>query len=297
MTGKEQIEESQLIINADGSIYHLHLKPHEIADTIITVGDPDRVETVSKHFDTIQHKIQHREFVTHTGILNNKRISVISTGIGTDNIDIVFNELDALVNIDFATRTIKEGLTQLDIIRVGTSGSVDENIDVDTVLISENAIGMDGLMNFYAHENSIQETVYLEAFTSHIKSHFKNATPYIASAAESLLHKFEERFPKGTTITANGFYAPQGRRLRLAPEFPNFIEVINRFRHKHFRITNLEMETAGIYGMGKQLGHNCLSINAILANRIQHKFSQDPAKVVAKMIEETLEIITTPKSP
>ncbi len=289
---KERIPESELIINPDGSIYHLHLKPSEIADTIITVGDPDRVESVSKHFDTIQHKVHHREFVTHTGYLNNKRISVISTGIGTDNIDIVFNELDALVNIDFATRTIKDELTALDIIRVGTSGSVNEDIDVDTILISETGIGMDGLLNFYSYENTIQETVYLEAFAAYLKMYFKDAKPYIASAGENLLRKFESNYKKGTTITANGFYAPQGRRLRLQQEFPNFIEVINKFRHKHFRITNLEMETAGIYGLGKLLGHNCLSVNAILANRIHHGFSNYPDKIINKMIEEVLEIAT-----
>jgi uridine phosphorylase len=292
MSSKHRIPESELIINADGSIYHLHLLPNQIAETIITVGDPDRVASVSKHFDTIQHKVQHREFVTHTGYLNNKRLSVISTGIGTDNIDIVFNELDALVNIDFETRTVKDSLTQLDIIRVGTSGAVDESIAVDTVLISETAIGMDGLMNFYAHENTIQETVYLEAFASHIKKHFKNSKPYIASAGEQLLQKFESHFMKGTTITANGFYAPQGRQLRLQKEFPNFIEVVNQFRHKHFRITNLEMETAGIYGMGRILGHNCLSVNAILAQRIHKRFSKDPDLIVGKMVEDVLEIIT-----
>ncbi len=292
MNSKHRIPESELIFNADGSIYHLHLQPHQIAETIITVGDPDRVASVSKHFDSIQHKEQHREFITHTGYLNNKRLSVISTGIGTDNIDIVFNELDALVNIDFETRTVKDSLTQLDIIRVGTSGAVDESIAVDTVLISETAIGMDGLMNFYAHENTIQETVYLEAFASHIKQHFKNSKPYIASAGEHLLQKFESHFMKGTTITANGFYAPQGRQLRLQKEFPNFIEVVNQFRHKHFRISNLEMETAGIYGLGKILGHNCLSVNAILANRIHQQLSSNPTAVVSKMIEDVLEIAT-----
>lgn len=290
---KERIAESELIINGDGGIYHLHVKPHEIADTIITVGDPFRVETVSKYFDSIQHKIQHREFVTHTGYLNNKRLSVVSTGIGTDNIDIVLNELDALVNIDFATRTVKDELTSLDIIRVGTSGSVSEEIEVDSILISEHAIGMDGLLNFYSHENSIQEIVYLEAFNSFIKTQFKNTNPYIASAGEVLLNKFEKHYRKGTTITANGFYAPQGRQLRLNREFPNFIEVINKFRHKHFRITNLEMETAGIYGLGKLLGHNCLSVNAILAHRIHHKFSSEPNRIIQKMIEEVLEIITS----
>ncbi len=290
---KERIAESELVINPDGGIYHLHLKPHEIADTVITVGDPDRVAAVSKHFDSIQHKVQHREFITHTGYLNNKRISVIGTGIGTDNIDIVLNEIDALVNIDFATRTVKDSLTQLDIIRVGTSGSVNEEINVDTILVSENGIGMDGLMSFYTFENTIQETVYIEAFASHIKTHFSNIKPYIASASESLLHKFESHYPKGTTLTACGFYAPQGRQLRLQREFPNFIEVINSFRHKHFRITNLEMETSAIYGMGKLMGHNCLSVNAILANRIHHQFSSNPNKIVGKMIEEVLEIITS----
>lgn len=292
MDEKQPIPESELIINPDGSIYHLHLKPHEIADTIITVGDPDRVESVSRHFDTIQHKVQHREFVTHTGYLNNKRLSVISTGIGTDNIDIVFNELDALVNIDFATRKVKDGLTQLDIIRVGTSGSVQADIEVDTVLISEAAIGMDGLLNFYTYENTIQETVYLEAFRSHIRPYIKNATPYIASAGQNLLQKFEKQYTKGTTITANGFYAPQGRALRLGLEFPDFIKHISAFRHKHFRITNLEMETAGIYGLGKLLGHNCLSVNAILANRVHHRFSANPSAIVGKMIEDVLEITT-----
>ncbi|MBP6731236.1 MAG: nucleoside phosphorylase [Chitinophagales bacterium] len=290
---KERVAESELIINADGSVYHLELKPHELAETIITVGDPDRVETVSKYFDSIQHKVQHREFVTHTGYLNNKRLSVISTGIGTDNIDIVFNELDALANIDFKTRQVKDVLTQLDIIRVGTSGSVNEEIDIDTILISEIGIGMDGLLNFYVHENTIQETVYLEAFTNYIKPHIKQVSPYIATGSEKLIQKFESIYPKGTTITANGFFAPQGRRLRLQPEFLNFIDLVNKFRHKHFRITNLEMETAGIYGLGKLLGHNCLSVNAILANRIKQTFSANPAIVVEKMIEQTLEIITT----
>ncbi|MFN8322991.1 MAG: nucleoside phosphorylase [Chitinophagales bacterium] len=288
----EPIHESELIINPDGSVYHLNLKPSEIAETIITVGDPDRVKEVSRHFDSIQHRVQHREFITHTGYMNNKRISVISTGIGTDNIDIVFNELDALVNIDFTTRRVKEELTSLDIIRVGTSGSVSEEIEIDTVLISEFAIGMDGLLNFYEHENTIQETVYLEAFTNYIRPNFKEVKPYLASAGNSLLSKFDKTFKSGTTVTACGFYAPQGRRLRLKQEFPNFIESINRFRHKHFRITNLEMETAGIYALGKLLGHNCLSVNAILANRINHQFSSDPSLVVNKMIDEVLEIVT-----
>ena len=293
MSEKRRIPDSELIINPDGSIYHLHLQPHQIAHTIITVGDPGRVPEVSKHFDSIHHKVLHREFLTHTGFLNNKPLTVISTGIGTDNIDIVFNELDALVNIDFASHTVKDELTSLQLIRLGTSGAVSEEVPMDSILISEIAIGMDGLMNFYELENSIWETVYLEAFISHIKPYFKEIKPYIASADPQLLEKFEKHYAKGTTITASGFYGPQGRTLRAKNEFVNFAGVINQFRHKHFRISNLEMETAGIYGFGKILGHQCLSVNAILADRVNQKFSSNPQKIIDKMIEESLEIITT----
>ena len=293
MTDKRRIPDSELIINPNGSIYHLHLQPHQIAETIITVGDPDRVTEVSKHFDSMQHKVQHREFLTHTGYLNNKPLTVISTGIGTDNIDIVMNELDALVNIDFETRMVKDELTSLQFVRVGTSGAVSEDVPMDSIIISEVAIGMDGLLNFYEFENSIWETVYLEAFISHIKPYFKEIKPYIASADPVLLEKFEKLYAKGTTITATGFYGPQGRALRTKNEFKNFIQVTNQFRHKHFRISNLEMETAGIYGMGKILGHRCLSVNAILADRVNQKFSSNPQKVIDKMIEEALDVITT----
>jgi uridine phosphorylase len=293
MTTKRRIPESELIINPTGTIYHLELRPGEVADTIITVGDPGRVEEVSRHFDNIQHKAKHREFLTHTGYLNNKRLTVISTGIGTDNIDIVMNELDALVNIDFSTRTVKDELTSLQVIRMGTSGTVSGEVPMDSIVISEVAIGMDGLMNFYELENSIWETVYLEAFTSHIKPYFKEVKPYIASADAVLLDKFEKKYHKGTTITACGFYGPQGRSLRTKNEFKNFTEVISLFRHKHFRITNLEMETAAIYGFGKMLGHQCLSVNAILADRGSQAFSANPQKVIDKMIEESLDIITT----
>ena len=203
------------------------------------------------------------------------------------------NELDALVNIDFNTRMVKDELTSLQVIRMGTSGSVSEEVPMDSILIYEVAFGMDGLMNFYELENSIWETVYVEAFTSHIKPFFKEIKPYIASADPALLEKFEKSFHKGTTITASGFYGPQGRSLRTKNEFKNLIEVISQFRHKHFRISNLEMETAGIYGFGKMLGHQCISINAILAGRTNQTFSTDPQKIIDKMIEESLEIITT----
>ncbi len=293
MTGKKRISESELIINPNGSIYHLHLRPEDISDTIITVGDPGRVEAVSKHFDSIHHKAKYREFITHTGYLNNKRLTVLSTGMGTDNVDIVMNELDALVNIDFETRTVKDNITSLNLIRVGTSGSVSEEVPLDTVIISEVGIGMDGLLNFYELENTIQETVYLEAFSNHMKPYSLQIKPYIATGGETLLSKFDKLYKRGVTVTAPGFYAPQGRALRAKTESSNFIERIHSFRHKHFRITNLEMETAGIYGFGELLGHQCLSVNAILAHRIDHTFSKNPQKIVDKMIEDVLELVTS----
>ena len=287
------IQDSELILNSDGSIYHLQLKPDEVAETIITVGDPERVAHVSKHFDSIQHKVQHREFITHTGYLNNKRLTVLSTGMGTDNIDIALTELDALVNIDFTKRIPKQNLTSLNIIRLGTSGSVNAEVDIDTILISEFAIGLDGLLNYYKVENSIEEIMYLEAFSNYLKQYFNSVKPYITSASNSLLKKFETKYPKGTTLTACGFFAPQGRKVRLESEFPDFIKVIQNFHYQNFRISNLEMETAGIYGLGKLLGHNCLSVNAIIANRINQTFSINPQMIVDKMIGEALEIITT----
>jgi len=293
MITKQRIAESELIINPDGSVYHLHLKPGDIAETIITVGDQNRVEEVSCHFDKIDLKMQYREFLTHTGYMNNKRITVLSTGIGTDNLDIVLNELDALVNIDFETRTIKDNLTSLDIVRMGTSGCVSEEHALDSTLISEIGIGMDGVMHFYEFENNIQETVYLEAFASHIKPHFNKLNPYLVGGSEKLLDKLGKKYPKGTTITACGFYAPQGRSLRTKNAFPNFVEVLNSFRHKHFRITNFEMETATMYGFGRMLGHHCLSINTLVADRINKKFSSNPRKAVQKMIAESLEILTS----
>jgi uridine phosphorylase len=203
------------------------------------------------------------------------------------------NELDALVNIDFSTRQVKDELSSLNIYRLGTSGSVDEEVDIDNIIITEVAIGMEGLMHYYDLPNSIWETVYIEAFSSYIKPHIQDVHPYIVNSSEVLLSKFEKLYRKGTTVTAGGFYGPQGRTLRVKPEFSDIVEVLNKFRHKHFRITNLEMETAGIYGFGKLLGHNCLSVNAILANRIHNTFSDNPKKVIDKMIQESLELITS----
>jgi uridine phosphorylase len=286
------IPDSELIINPDGSIYHLQLRPDQVADTIITVGDPDRVAEVSRHFDSIQHRAQHREFVTHTGMLGARQITVVSTGIGTDNIDIVFNELDALVNIDFATRTIKKEIRSLDIIRLGTSGAVSEEVELESILLSSAGIGLDSLMAYYRQDHHRSERELQDAFEKHIADILPHVRPYVAMGDESLLSKFGSMGQRGITVTAPGFYAPQGRCLRSANQTNDLVSLFHSFRHADMRITNLEMETAGIYALGKHLGHRCLSVNAILAHRIKNTFSTNPALVVDKMIKNALEILS-----
>ncbi|MEJ4088154.1 nucleoside phosphorylase [Galbibacter orientalis] len=287
-----KIAESELILNDDGSIYHLNLLPEDIADTIITVGDPDRVATVSKYFDTIELKKGKREFVTHTGTLNNKRISVISTGIGTDNIDIVLNELDALVNIDFATRTIKKKLTSLNIIRIGTTGSLQPEIKVDDFLMSEYAVGFDSLLHFYQSEE-IQYTDIQQKIVKHTNWFQKKSMPYVVAYDESLASKLlSENVHLGFTATNVGFYGPQSRKLRLEVQDPSLNDKLASFDYNGLKITNLEMETAGIYGLAKLLGHKAVSMNCILANRPNGNFSKDPLKATEKLIQYTLEKIT-----
>jgi uridine phosphorylase len=285
-----QIAASELIINSRGAAYHVNCRPEEIANTIITVGDPDRVGEVSKHFDSIEYKNQHREFVTHTGFIGKKRISVTSTGIGPDNIDIVLNELDALVNIDFETRTIKPTLTKLNIIRVGTSGSLQAEIPVDSFVASTHAFGIDNLMNFYKHSNNDEESELLRAFISHTKID-TITNPYMFGASVGLLKEFVEGMHHGITVTCPGFYAPQGRILRLGLAKPMLIDELTTFSFGNHRISNFEMETAAIYGLGNLLGHNCLSLSAIVANRITKQFSTDGALAVENLIKKTLEII------
>jgi len=287
-----RIAESELIINDRGAVYHLNLKPEELADTIITVGDPDRVATVSKHFDSIEGKFEHREFITHTGFIGNKRISVVSTGIGTDNIDIVLNELDALANIDFTTRTIKPVLKRLKIVRVGTSGSLQTNIPVDSFVASTHGLGIDNLLNFYRQENNDEEFAILQEFINHTKMGKHAAAPYIASAAPSLQKYFVDGFHQGITVTCPGFYGPQGRVLRLALKYPDLVNLLPTFRYGNHRISNFEMETSGIYGLGKMLNHYCLSLNAIVANRVLQTFSKDGSKAVENLIVKTLEILS-----
>ena len=288
-----RIAESELIINQRGAVYHLNLRPEELAPTIITVGDPDRVSEVSKHFDQVEGKFQHREFVTHTGRIGQKRISVVSTGIGTDNIDIVINELDALVNIDFNTRTIQPTHTALTIIRVGTSGSLQANIPADSFVASTHGLGIDNLLNFYQQKNNPEENEILGAFIQHTGLGNNIASPYIASASPSVLKHFVEGFHHGITVTCPGFYGPQGRVLRLGLFNMDWVDQLTSFQYGNHRITNFEMETSGIYGLGKLLGHHCLSLSAIVANRVNKQFSKDGAAAVEKLIMKTLETLAT----
>jgi uridine phosphorylase len=288
----QRIAESELIINSRGAVYHLDTRPDEIATTIITVGDPDRVREVSKLFDKFECKNQHREFVTHTGYIGNKKITVLSTGIGTDNIDIVLNELDALVNIDFESRTIKPVLTALNIIRIGTSGSLQKNIPVDSFVASTHGLGIDNLMNFYRLQHNDEDKQLLHSFTTQTQLHNNIAHPYISGASGALLKHFVKDFHHGITVTCPGFYGPQGRILRLGLSNPNLIDRLTQFSFGQHRITNFEMETAAIYGLGKLLGHHCLSLNAIVANRVAKEFSKDSGKAVEKLIRTSMEIIS-----
>jgi uridine phosphorylase len=288
----QRIAESELILNSRGAIYHLDLKPDELAENIITVGDPDRVKEISKHFDKIEVQRQHREFVTHTGSLGNKRVSIISTGIGPDNIDIVLNELDALVNIDFETRTINSQLKHLNIIRIGTSGSLEADVPVDSFVASTHGLGIDNLMNFYLHESNEEEKQLLQSFVTQTQLHNGFGNPYISAASMHLLKHFVDGYHHGITVTCPGFYGPQGRVLRLGISNPQLIDRLTSFQFGENRITNFEMETSAIYGLGKALHHNCLSLSAIIANRIHKNFSKDSLGLVEKLIVKSLEIIT-----
>ena len=289
----QRIAESELILNARGAIYHLDLLPEELADTVVIVGDPFRVKKVTKFFDHLELTRHHREFIAHTGMLGKKRISVLSTGIGTDNIDIVFNELDALVNIDLKTRRVHEKLRSLNIIRIGTSGSLQEDIPVDSFVASTHGLGLDNLLNFYRLEHNDEEKQLIQSFIAETQLRGHMCEPYISSASAFLLKHFVNGFYSGITVTCPGFYGPQGRVLRLGLKNPDLINNLTRFSFGQHRIANFEMETSGIYGMGKLLGHHCLSLNAIVANRIKKEFSKDSYTLVDRLIQKTLEIIST----
>ena len=283
-----RISETDLILNADGSAYHLNLHPGDIADTVITVGDPDRVGEVSKYFDFIELKKGKREFITHTGTIGNKRLTVLSTGIGTDNIDIVFNEMDALVNIDFSTRRVNQTLRSLNIIRIGTSGAVQADIAIDSLLLSSAAFGLDPLMHYYKQTLSGKEQDLLNAFKETLPAD-AILSPYVASVGSNLLNQLGNGEQQGITITAPGFYSPQGRQVRAITAIPQLMELIQNFNFEGHRIANLEMETAGIYGLAASLGHQAVSCNVILANRVTQKFSMQPAKIMDHYIKQLLE--------
>lgn len=290
MPGKS-ILDSELILNPDGSVYHLSLRPEQLADTVITVGDPERVGEVSKHFDQIEYQVAKREFVTHTGRIGNTRLTVLSTGIGTDNIDIVLNELDALVNIDLNNKVLKAETRSLKIIRMGTSGGLQPELGVDSFLVSTGAIGLDGLINFYDTDQA--EADIALAINKHLGNNSKLVPAYFAKGSEQLLSKFDSSYHRGITVTCTGFYGPQGRELRLKPGIKDFIPKLQSFSFNGEKLTNFEMETAGIYGLGQALGHQCLSVNTIIANRASGTFSKDYHTAVEKMISQTLEIITS----
>jgi uridine phosphorylase len=283
-----KISETDLILNPDGSVYHLNLLPKHISDTIITVGDPSRVYMVSQFFDEVEFEMNKREFITHVGKFNNKRITVISTGIGTDNIEIFFTELDALVNIDLKTREPKQRKRKLKIIRIGTSGALQEDIPVGTHLVSDYAVGLDNLMNFY--------DLPMDDFEAGIAHDLHRKTglpfmPYVVRGSQLLREQISFDMMQGNTVTSPGFYAPQGRELRVPLRFPKLLEEFNYYHKGEFWLSNFEMETSGYYAMARLLGHDALSVNAIIANRIKNKFSKNPNKIIESLIKKVLERI------
>ncbi|MCA4900403.1 MAG: nucleoside phosphorylase [Bacteroidota bacterium] len=281
-----KISETDLILNPDGSVYHLNLLPKNISDTIIAVGDPSRVYMVSQYFDEVEFEMNKREFITHVGKYNNKRITVISTGIGTDNIEIFFTELDALVNIDLKTREPKPRRKKLKVIRVGTSGALQEDIPVGSHLVSDYAVGLDNLMSFYDLPMDDYETGLAHDIQKKAGLHFM---PYVVKGSDELREQVGKDMLVGNTVTCPGFYAPQGREVRLPIRFPRLLEDLNYYHKGEFWLTNFEMETSAYYAMGRMLGHDVVSANAIIANRMKNKFSKNPTKVVESLIEKVLE--------
>jgi uridine phosphorylase len=283
-----KISEADLILNPDGSVYHLSLLPKHLSDIIITVGDPGRVYMVSKYFDKVEFEMNKREFITHVGRYKDKRITVISTGIGTDNIEIVLSELDALVNIDLKTREPKPRKKKLKIVRIGTSGALQEDVPLGSHLVSEYAVGLDNLMSFYNLPMNETETAIAEDIQKKTRLPF---TPYVVRGSDLLRQQVGSEMIVGNTVTCPGFYAPQGRVLRFPIRFPKLLEDLNYYHRDDFWLTNFEMETAGYYALARILGHEALSVNAIVANRIKNKFSKDPNKVVDTLIRKVLEKI------
>jgi uridine phosphorylase len=283
-----RISDSDLILNADGSVYHLNLLPKHISDTVIGVGDPGRVYDVSKYFDEVEFEMNKREFITHVGKYKGKRLTVISTGIGTDNVEIFFNELDALVNIDLKTREPKSRKKRLKIIRIGTAGALQEDIAVGSHLLCEYAVGLDNLMNFYDLPMDDKEAGIAHDLQRKTGIPFM---PYVVRGSEVLRDQLGDDFIVGNTVTCPGFYAPQGRSLRLPIRYPKLLEDLNYYHKDDFWLTNFEMETSAYYAFGRMMGHEVQSVNAILANRVKNRVARDPGKVVDSLIRKVLDRI------
>jgi uridine phosphorylase len=283
------ILESELILNTDGSVYHLKLHPEDIADTILFVGDQERVSEISKHFDSIELKKSNREFKTHTGYIGKKRLTVLSTGIGTDNIDIVWNELNILANIDLHKRIPKNTQQKLTVIRIGTSGSLQKDIPVDSILASTYGLGLDVLMHYYSFNQDAETKALETSIADQLKIPFLK--PYLVKAPGKLIHLFEDCL-QGITATCSGFYAPQGRLVNTHSPIEHLIEKLSNVNIEHKRITNFEMETSGIYGLANTFGHEAISINAIVANRITHQYSKNGQAMIQKTIDYVLDKLT-----
>ena len=288
----KKIKESELVLAENNTVYHIRARQENVSENIILVGDPGRVPEISSYFEKIDFKMMNREICTHTGFYNNKRVSVISTGMGPDNIDIVMNELDAIFNIDLDKREIKEKHTTLNIIRLGTSGALQADLEVDSFLMSEYAIGLDGMLHFYKDDKNIIDKDMTEAFIKHTSWADNLPTPYAVKASAKLADKIGEGLQKGITATAPGFYGPQGRELRLKLAYPNINEKIETFRFNDKRITNLEMETSALYGLGAMLGHETLTICVLIANRVTKKFSSNYKIAMNLLTEMVLNKIT-----
>ena len=287
-----QFPETELILTADKRVYHINLKAEDIADDVIVVGDQHRVAQISAHFSKIEFKTEHREFVTHTGIYNGKRVTVLSTGIGTDNIDIVMNELDAAVNINLETRELNPTHRSLNIIRLGTSGALQADIPVNGIVVSSHGLGLDGLLNFYDNWQSINENDISDSFIKHTNWLPNLPYPYCVKASDQLIEKFKAGTHIGITATAPGFYGPQGRQIRLKAAMPDLNELLTAYKLGEHRITNFEMETSALYGLGKLLNHQCLTACVIIANRVRKEFTSDYKKSVEILIQESLQRLT-----
>jgi uridine phosphorylase len=283
------IHPSELVLNPDGSIYHLKLKPEQIGHKIIVAGDPGRIQSISAHFDSIDHTVENREFVTHTGMYKGQKVSAVATGIGTDNIDIVLNELDALVNIDLEKREIKNKHTALEIVRIGTCGSIQEDVPADEIVVSTHAFGLDGLLNFYAFEMSAEESEIHGQIIEQTQWNKQLNVPYLVEGSKDLIRRIGSGYHRGITVTAPGFYAPQGRELRLKPKVSDVNEKLRSFQFKDHRIVNYEMETSALYGLSSLLGHHACTVCAVVANRYANSFSKDYKPVIDRLIKAVLE--------